>query len=202
MVDFRTRITPKFQNSNNYKNAIDFLTTYDTESVAVLREVNNMDSNYGFVLDEIGKTLGIYPRPFVPKDIDGLPTYFKLDLSKLDTVPLVNDFTSQYRRMSNLEYSRLLRAFAKGINFKGTIQEWEDIIFILTGAKCSISNQRSKFGLIIQKNLDIVQKAILEYALRYNSLTISLDFIGTTSGNNPFLLDKSQLDVDEFVSEW
>ena len=202
MIDFKTRITPKFKKSENFENTLDFLTTYDTASLAILRDVNNMDSNYGFVLDEIGKTLGIFPRPFVPKDIGGLPTYFVLDLSKLDTVPLVNDTTSQYREMSNDEYSRLLRVFAKGINFRGTIQEWEDIIFILTDANCSLSNKRSTFGLIIQKDLDIVQKAILEYALRYNSLTISIDYIGTTSGGVPFQLDKAQLDIGEFVKPW
>ena len=158
MIDLNTRITPKFRNSQNFKNILEFLTTYDTESLRQLQEVNNLDSQYGFVLDEIGKTLGIFPRPLVPLLINGLPSVFTYDVSRYDTVPYADDVLGSFREMSNAEYSKLLRVFAKGINFDGTIQEWEDIIFILTGASCSISNKVSSFGIIVQKYYLLYQK--------------------------------------------
>lgn len=202
MVDFRTRITPKFKKSENFNNILDFLTTYDTESIAILREINNMDSDYGFILDEIGKTLGIFPRPFVPKDIGGFPTIFTYDVSAYDTVPYADDIQGAYRKMSNAEYSKLLRVFAKGIRFNGTIQEWEDIVFILTGANSYFSNAPSSFGVTILKDLGIVEKALVEYALRYNSLTINIDYIGTTDGDTPFSYDVSNYDESAYVIPW
>jgi len=196
------RITPKFRNSTNFKNILNFLTTYDTTSLDILNDANNLDSEYGFVLDEIGKTLGVYPRPFVPLLIGEFPAVFTLDLSQLDTVPPAGDGIAYFRKMTNFEYSKLLRAFAMGINFNGTIQEWEDIIFALTGAKSRFYNNASYFGIVVQKDLDIVEKAIIEYALRYNSLTVSIDYIGTTDGTYPFTFDVYGFDDTSFVSEW
>ena len=203
MMNPNDRITPKFRNSQNFKNVLEFLTTYDDESLNILNDVNNMDSQYGFILDEIGKTLGIYPRPFVPNTIGDFPTFFVLDISELDTVPMVNDPLAEYRQVSNLEYSKLLRVFAKGINFRGTIQEWEDILFVLTGAKTSFDSKPSRFGLVVQKDLNILDKALVEYALRYNSLTVNIDYVGTTSeGLTPFLLDVTPLDEGVFIEPW
>lgn len=202
MIDLNTRITPKFRNSKNFKNVLEFLTTYDNSSLAILNDVNNMDSQYSFILDEIGKTLGIYPRPFVPKDINGFPTIFTYDLSLYDTVPYADDIDGSYRRMSDFEYSKLLRIFAKGLSFMGTVQEWEDIVFILTGANATFSNAPSSFGVVIKKDLGIVEKAIVEYALKYNSLTVSIDYIGTTSGGTPFTYDTSTYDNSEYPKPW
>ncbi len=202
MIDFKTRITPKFRDSKNFENVIDFLTTYDNASLEILRDVNNMDSQYSFILDEIGKTLGVFPRPFVPKDIDGFPTIFTYDISAYDTVPYADDILGAYRSMSDNEYSKLLRVFAMGINFNGTYQEWEDMLFVLTGAKAYFSNAPSSFGITVQKNLGIVEKALVEYALRYNSLTISIDYIGTTDGDVPFTYDVTPYDSTSYVTPW
>lgn len=202
MIDFKTRITPKFRDSKNFENVIDFLTTYDNTSLEILRDINNMDSQYSFILDEIGKTLGVFPRPFVPKDIDGFPTIFTYDISAYDTVPYADDILGAYRSMSDNEYSKLLRVFAMGINFNGTYQEWEDMLFVLTGAKAYFSNAPSSFGITVQKNLGIVEKALIEYALRYNSLTISIDYIGTTDGDVPFTYDVTAYDSSSYVTPW
>lgn len=202
MIDFKTRITPKFRDSKNFENVIDFLTTYDNTSLEILRDINNMDSQYSFILDEIGKTLGVFPRPFVPKDIDGFPTIFTYDISAYDTVPYADDILGAYRSMSDNDYSKLLRVFAMGINFNGTYQEWEDMLFVLTGAKAYFSNAPSSFGITVQKNLGIVEKALIEYALRYNSLTISIDYIGTTDGDVPFTYDVTAYDSSSYVTPW
>lgn len=201
MIEANSRITPKFSKSNNFKNILEFLTNYDEHSLEILSDMNNLDSQYSIVLDEIGKSLGVYPRPILPKTLGGFPLVFTLDISQLDTVPLAYD-NSVYRTASNAEYSKILRVFARGIKFRGTVQEWEDILFDLTGAKCVFSNQASSFGITILKDLGIIDKKIVEYVLRYNSLTISLDYIGTTSGAEPFRLDSSRLDEGSFVSSW
>lgn len=201
MIGLENRITPKFRNSKNFKNILDFLTTYDTESFAILSEANNLDSNYDFVLDEIGKTLGVYPRPYVPQTIGGFPTVFTLDYSRFDTVPF-GDENGAYRKMSNLEYSKLLKIYAKLSDFNGTINEWEDIIFIATGARCMFENYASRFGITILKQLDILEKSIIEYSVRKNLLTVSIDFIGTTNGQNVFQLDATGFDTSEFVTPW
>jgi hypothetical protein len=201
MIDHNLRVTPKFRNSTNFKNVLDFLVEYDSSSFTIINDVNNLDSEYGFILDEIGKTLGAFPRPFVPKTIDGLPTIFTYDLSKYDSVPY-GELSGSYRPMSNFEYSKILRVFAKGINFRGTIQEWEDIVFILTGVKSYFSNAASKFGIIVQKDLDITEKAIVEYALRYNSLTVNIDYIGTTVSETPFTYDVAPYNTSAYVTPW
>jgi hypothetical protein len=201
MIDATTRITPKFKNSTNFKNILDFLTTYDEESLEILSDMNNLDSQYSIVLDEIGKSLGVYPRPIFPKTLDGFPLVFTLDISQLDTVPFATD-GGLYRKATNQEYSKILRVFARGINFRGTVQKWEDILFDITGAKCIFSNQASRFGITVLKDLGFVDKKIVEYVLRYNSLTVSLDYIGTTSGAEPFRLDSSRLDEATFVTPW
>ena len=202
MIDYKSRVTNKFKQSVNFNNILDFLADYDSDSLLILEDMNNMDSEYGIILDEIGKTLGVFPRPLLPKTLGGFPTVFTYDLSLYDTVPYADDTQGSYRKMNNSEYSKILRIFAKGIRFKGTIQEWEDIIFILTGVVASFSNSASSFGVVVPKNLGIVEKAIVEYALRYNSLTVDIDFIGTTDGIQPFKYDVAQYDKSVYVKPW
>ncbi len=203
MINLESRITPKFKNSTNFKNILDFLTTHDTSSLKILNDVSNLDSEYTLVLDEIGKTLGVYPRPYVPLLIDGYPSRFTLDISLLDTVPMTNDDEEDYRPMSNEEYSKILRVTAKGINFRGTVQEWEDILYILTDAVANFDSQPSRFGLVVQKDLTIVEKAITKYALKQNLLTINIDYIGTTADNEtPLVLDIGNLDESVFIEPW
>lgn len=202
MIDPKTRVTPKFRGKTNFNNILEFLTTYDTASLDIIADMNNLDSQYSIVLDEIGKSLGVYPRPLVPRTISGFPVVFTLDVSQLDTVPFADESLGEYRPVSNLEYSRILRVFSRGLNFRGTIQEWEDIIFSLTGAGVVFSNLASRFGIVILKDLGIVEKRLVEYVLRYNSLTVNIDYIGTTTGAEPFRLDSSRLDEGTFVSPW
>jgi len=202
MIEYKDRVTNKFKASKNFNNILDFLTEYDSDSLLILNDMNNMDSEYGIILDEIGKTLGIYPRPLVPRTLGGYPTVFTYDLSLYDTVPYADDIQGAYRSMSNKEYSKVLRVFAKMINFKGTMQEWEDILFILTGAVASFSNKASSFGITIPKSLGVVEKAIVEFTLKYNLLTVNIDYIGTTNGGQPFKYDVSQYDTSEYVKPW
>ena len=202
MIDYRNRITPKFRNAKNFNNILEFLNTYDESSLSILQDMNNLDSSYSIVLDEIGKTLGVYPRPNVPNIIDGESTRFLLDFTLMDSdIPMTNEDNGAFRPTSNAEYSRILRAYAMGINFRGKMQEWEDILFALTGAGSVFENKASKFGIIIKKDLNIVEKKIVEYALQNNSLTVSIDFIGTAS-TSAFRMDLSEMDKDLMIKSW
>ena len=106
MIDYRNRITPKFRNSKNFNNILEFLNTYDESSLSILQDMNNLDSSYSIVLDEIGKTLGVYPRPNVPNIIDGESTRFLLDFTLMDSdIPMTNEDDGAFRPTSNAEYS-------------------------------------------------------------------------------------------------
>ena len=200
-MNLENRITPKFRESTNFKNILAFLTTNDDTSLAILSDMNNLSSQYGIILDEIGKSLGAYPRLRVPKVIDGIETFFKLDIGKLDITSMINDDAGLYRDISNFEYSRILRAIALFNTFNGTVQEWEDILSNLIGANVRFDIQPKTIGLIVYKDISIIEKKIIEYVLQYSSLTINFSYIGTSEGT-PMVLDFGRLDQATFITGW
>lgn len=203
MINPKVRVTPKFRDSDNFNNILEFLTTYDEESLAIIKDMNNLDSDYSIVLDEIGKSLGVYPRPLLPKTIDGKPIVFTYGLSQYGTVPYSFADLGEYRPMTDKEYSKVLRVFALGLNFSGKIQEWEDILYVLTNSTVSFSNQASQFGIVVHRDLSFLEKKIIEYVLRYNSLTVSINLIGTVpEGTEPFRYGISQYGNMAYPETW
>ena len=200
-MNLENRITPKFRNSNNFKNILEFLTTNDDASISILSDMNNLNSQYGIILDEIGKSLGAYPRLRVPKVIEGEANFFKLDIGKLDITPMINDDAGLYRDLTNAEYSSVLRAIALLNNFNGTVQEWEDILVNLVGVDVRFDIKPKTIGLIVYKNIPVIEKKIVEYVMKYRPLTLDVEFQGTSEGN-PMVLDFGRLDEATFVNEW
>ena len=203
MIDSKKRVTPKFRDSKNFNNILEFLTTYDEKSLEILKDMNNLDSEYSIVLDEIGKSLGVYPRPLILNSIEGIPTVFTYGVTTYGSVPYSFDSSGKFREMTDKEYSKVLRVFALGLNFKGTIQEWEDILFILTESEVSFSNLASRFGIVVHRDLSFLEKRIIEYVLRYNSLTVNIDFVGTVpDGTEPFRYGVSQYGDIAYPESW
>lgn len=178
LLDKSTRITPKFQNSTNFGNVLDFLLNLDEESIAKIALMSNMDSGVAGIFNEIGKTIGAYPRP------------------------IINDGTEE-RELTNDEYSNLLKALARGAGFNGTINEWEELFYQAIGADTKFLNYPSDFAIVIKRTLTVAEKRIVELILEYNVLTISARLIGTTEPSYVvWQLDLSELDNIGFVEPW
>ena len=200
-----SRITPKFRNSPNFKAVLSFMVGFFDERSAdidIIGLMRDMESDSSIVLNELGKILGVYPRPRFATSITGNPTIFTFDLTPLDTVPLATLDDYGVRELSNEEYTRVLKSTSRFTSFKGTLEDWEDVIADAANADVYLTNKRSSFDIIVLKDLSVLDKALVEFILNRNNLTVSKGFLGTTTGAVPFAFDVTPLDVGAFINPW
>lgn len=201
-----SRVTIKFKKSNNFNNLIRLCASiFDKtkEDVNLINDLKNIDSEYSLVLDEIGKLLGIYPRPIIATGVTG-EGFFTLDLTGLDIAPLFSENENlSTREATNIEYKRILKAYSSLSNLNGTVEEWVKFYSLISDSKAYIVNKSSNFDIIIKKDLTNFEKAfILEISKKPNNLTVSKNFLGTTDGGQPFQFDISPFDSATFVKSW
>lgn len=201
-----SRITVKFKNSNNFRNLVRFATSiFDKtiEDVDLVGDLKNIDSEYSLVLDEIGKLLGIYPRPKIATGLNG-EGFLQLDISKIDVSPFASENENlAIREATNNEYKRVLKAYSSLSNTRGTIGDWVRFYSLISDSSAYILNKGSEFDIIIKKDFNNFEKAfILLISKDLSNLTVNKNFLGTTSGGQPFQFDVSPFDSSPFVKSW
>jgi len=200
-----SRVTPKFTNGNNFKNVLRFMNDIfdDTASdVKLIKDLKNMGSDSTVVLNEIGKLLGVYPRPLIEIGVtgDGFMTW---DISEWDTVPFFTTGSDTSRSLTNEEYSRVLRSFASGTTFNGTVDEWSNAIGLMVNASVYIVNKASTYDIIVLKELTQFEKNLVEVLLNgIDNLTVEKGFLGTSSNGQPFQWDLTGWDTAGFIEDW
>ena len=110
-----TRITPKFSKANNYKNILRFMVNIFDETVSevqIIKDLKNIESTSTIVLNELGKLLGVYPRPYLEIG-NQAAGFFQYDTNGYDQVPYIGE-NDKIRQLTNPEYTRLLKAAATG----------------------------------------------------------------------------------------
>lgn len=202
----KTRLTPKFQGKQNFDRVMNYIGAIFDDKVPYIeltRNAKNIDVEDSYILNEIGKLLGAYPRPFVP--ITAVESSsFAYDLNGYDFYPYQST-SSGVRRLTDDEYRRYLRAISVLTNFSGTVPEWERLISRLAyNAAVQIFNDGGSFGIVVQYDLTDADKILIASLLdRVNNLTINIDYIGTSSeGTTPFTFGISKFDEAAFVQEW
>jgi len=199
-----SRITPKFANANNYKNIVRFTTSIFDKSVTdieLIKDLKNLNSESTIVLDELGKLLGIYPRPILEIGTSG-DGFMQWDVLGWDTTPFFTLGSEDIRPLTNLEYSRLLRAVATLMTFNGTVDDWSSLIGKLADASVYIVNKPSSYDIVILKTLTQIEKNLLEFLLdKIDNLTVKKGFLGT-SDNQPFQWDVTAWDTVSFIEPW
>ena len=200
-----TRITPKFANGNNYKNVLRFMVDFLDENksdIDLIKDLKNLNSDSSIVLDELGKLLGLYPRPSLPVGITG-SGFFQYDTSGYNQFPYAGEGNLNIRPLTDEEYSRLLRAASVLTTFNGTMDEWIKLYTIISGAEAYIVNKRSSYDIIIKKDLSDFDKALIEFLTKdIDNLTVSKDFLGTVPGNQPFQYGVSGYDTSPYITTW
>jgi hypothetical protein len=202
----KERLTPKFQNKTNFNRVMEYTgSIFDqfTPYIEVARQAKSIGNAETYILDEIGKLLGAYPRPFVP--ITAVEsTFFTYDLNGYDVYPYTSSSTS-VRRMNDDEYRRYLRAISTLTNFNGTVPHWERLISRLAyNAIVYIQNLGGSYGVIIYKTLTDADKIIISSVLdKINNLTIEINLIGTVpEGTEPFVYGISTYGSGVYITPW
>ena len=198
-----TRITPKFYNGNNFKNVLRFTSDiFDRSSkdVDLIKNLKNMGSDSPIVLNEIGKILGIYPRPLVAIGITG-DISVVWDISHWDTVPWFTDDIK--RELTDTEYAKVLRAYAVLTTCSGTIDDWSEIIGKIVNARAYIVNKRSTYDIIILRTLSKFEKNLIEVLLNdLDNLTVKKGFLGTSSTGQSMQWGVTPWGLNGFVENW
>lgn len=177
----KTRITPKFVNGTNFNNLLEFLIEiYDntTVDISLIKDLKNTGSTYSLVLDELGKFLGVYPRP------------------------KYKDVGVDFRELNDTEYARLLKAVSSLTKVNGTIEDWIQFYTDISGGVGVIVNKPSSYDIIIKKDLTQFEKNLVEYLSDLNNLTVSRSFLGTTNGVQPFQYGVAGYDIAPYVQSW
>jgi hypothetical protein len=202
----KARLTPKFQDKTNFSRVMEYIgTIFDQFSpyTEMARNAKSIGSAETYILNEIGKLLGAYPRPFVPITATE-STFFAYDLNGYDEYPYTSSSTG-VRRLTDEEYRRYLRAIAVLTNFSGTVPEWERLISRLAyDAGVYIQNEGGSFGIVIYKTLTDADKILISSLLgKINNLTIDINFIGTVpEGTVPFTYGVSPYGIGAYVTAW
>lgn len=208
-MDFKnlavSRITPKFANGNNFKNVLRFMNDIFDDTltdVELIRDLKNMGSNNSIVLDELGKLLGIFPRPLIEIGVTG-EGFMTWDISEWGTVPFFTTGSETSRTLTNAEYTRVLRSYAAGTTFNGTIDEWSNAIGLMVDARVYIVNKASTYDIVVLKTLTQFEKNLVEFLLNgIDNLTVEKGFLGTSDGEQPFQFDITGWDTSPFITDW
>ena len=200
-----SRITPKLSKGNNYKNVVRFTTSIFDKTVTdiqLIKDLKNLDSDSTIVLNELGKLLGVYPRPILEIGVSG-DGFIQWDVSKWDVVPFYTVGSEYVRPLTNIEYTRLLKATATLTTFNGTMDDWSKLIGFLSDASVYLVNKPSSYDIIILKDLTDFEKSLIEFLLsKINNLTVNRDFLGTSTGGQPMQWDVTEWDTLEFINPW
>jgi hypothetical protein len=201
-----TRISPKFVNGNNYRNVLRFMVNiYDktSQDLVIIKDLKNLESQFSLVLDEIGKLLGVYPRPFLEIGLQGIG-FFQYGITEYGTAPYASqDENIAIRSLTNEEYIRLLKAAATLTAFNGTMNDWLKFFTELSGGVAVIVNKPSSYDIIIKKDLTLFEKNLVEFLSdRVDNLTVKKDFLGTTDGVQPFQYGVAGYDTSPYVNSW
>ena len=146
-----SRITPKFSKANNYKNILKFMVNIFDKTVSdvqIIKDLKNLESTSTIVLNELGKLLGVYPRPYleIGNQAEG---FFQYDTNGYDQFPYIGE-NDQIRQLTNPEYTRLLKAAATLTTFNGTMDDWIKFYTIISGGEAVIVNKTSTYDIIIK----------------------------------------------------
>lgn len=201
-----TRISPKFVNGNNYKNVLRFMVNiYDKHSqdIAIIKDLKNMDSTSSLVLNEIGKFLGVYPRPVLEVGIQGFG-FFQYGITGygLTQYATIKD-NLLIRSLNDMEYIRLLKATATLTTFNGTMEDWIELLTKLSGGSAVIINKPSEYDIIIKKDLSDFDKNLVEFlASKIDNLTVQQGFLGTTDSVQPFQYGVTSYGLAPYIKKW
>lgn len=200
-----SRITPKLSNGNNYKNLVRFTNSIFDKTISdiqLIKDLKNLNSDSTIVLNELGKLLGAFPRPILEIGTSG-DGFVAWDISKWDTIPFFTVGSEDIRPLTNMEYSRLLKAVATLNAFNGTVDDWSSLIGSLADSSVYIVNKPSAYDIIILKDLTDFEKNLLEFLLsQIDNLTVSRDFLGTSSSGQPLQWDITPWDTVSFINPW
>jgi len=199
------RVTPKFRDKTNYKRIINYVAgLFDpkTSYIEIIKKAKSISDSETYLLDELGKLLGAYPRPFVPISATE-SDFFVYDLNGYDQYPYASESQS-VRRLNDAEYRLLLRGYAILANVKGTVGDWENIISAVAGdVPVRVINRPSEFDVVIQADLTDSEKRLIEALLdKVNNLTVSIRFLGTTSGETPFTYGITPYSTAAYIEGW
>ena len=199
------RVTPKFRDKTNYKRIINYVAgLFDpkTSYIEIIKKAKSISDSETYLLDELGKLLGAYPRPFVPISATE-SDFFVYDLNGYDQYPYASESQS-VRRLNDAEYRLLLRGYAILANVKGTVGDWENIISAVAGdVPVRVINRPSEFDVVIQADLTDSEKRLIEALLdKVNNLTVSIRFLGTTSGDTPFTYGITPYSTASYIEGW
>jgi hypothetical protein len=199
-----TRITPKFSKANNYKNILRFMVDIFDETVPdvqIIKDLKNLESTSTIVLNELGKLLGVYPRPYLEIGNQAIG-FFQYDTNGYDQVPYIGE-NDKIRQLTNLEYTRLLKAVATLTAFNGTIDDWIKFYTAISGDEAVIVNKTSIYDIIIKKELTDFDKRLIEFLSdKVDNLTISRGFLGTSDSVQPFQYGLSAYGIAPYIKTW
>jgi len=201
-----SRISAKLVNGNNYKNVLRFMANiYDktSQDPILIKDLKNLNSEFSLVLDEIGKLLGVYPRPFLEVGVQG-DGFFQYGITGYGLAPYASQDTNvAIRELTNEEYIRLLKAASTLTTFNGTMNDWLKFFTELSGGVAVIINKPSSYDIIIKKDLTLFEKNLVEFlSSRVDNLTVKKDFLGTTDGVQPFQYGVSGYGISPYVNSW
>ena len=201
-----TRATPKLR-SPNFETLLRFASSvFDRQTPVndITINMRNMDHNVSFVLDEIGKILGVFPRPKIPSTGFSGGDYFAYDLTGYDESIYATEADAA-RPLNNAEYSQYLKATAIRTNMRGTVAEWELVYSALSGgAGVTIVNRAAEYDVIVNKLLSTDEKRLVESLTRkINNLTVKLVFFGTVSdGGEAATYGTATYGTASYISFW
>lgn len=209
-MDFKelaiTRVTPKFAKGNNFKNLLRFeVNIFDktSQDVAIIKDLRNIDSEYSIVLNEVGKLLGVYPRPNLEVGIQGFG-HFQYGVTPYGQAPYATIRDNLLiRPLNDVEYRRLLSATATLTTFNGTIEDWIRLFTELSGGAAVIINKAAEYDIIIKKDLTDFEKNLVEFlSSKIDNLTVEHNFLGTTDGIQPFQYGVTGYGEAPYLKTW
>ena len=201
-----TRITPKFSKANNYKNILRFMVNIFDETITdvqIIKDLKNIESSSTIILNELGKLLGVFPRPYLETGVTGIG-FFQYGVNGYNVAPYASiGANDNIRQLTNPEYTRLLKAAATLTTFNGTMDDWIKFFTVLSGGEAVIINKPSSYDIIIKKDLSDFDKRLVEFlSSQVENLTVSKGFLGTTDSVQPFQYGISGYGIAPYIKTW
>lgn len=200
----KSRVTPKFKSDENFNKVLEFLTTNLSDKqtdIDLIAKMRNIDIDNSYILDEIGKILGI-KRPVLKIGV-AVAGFFQYGINGYDLNPYSTGDSLDVRKATNEEYRKLLRAVAKLSLFRGTIDEVVSLYSELSDSSCYIVNKIGSYDIVFLTDLTNTQKALIEYLSSFvDILTIKRDFLGTSPDGQPFQYGVSGYGTSPYILAW
>lgn len=202
----KSRITPKFRDGENYNKVNDFLNQFFNDNkidITIIKDMKNLDTEYTFVLNELGKLLGV-ERPILKIGIQ-VSGFFQYGINGYGLAPYAEeDDALDIRPATDEEYRRLLKAASRLTFFEGTINEMVKLLNDLTDKECYIVNGRGEYDIIVKSTLTSEEKALIEFFVaKFNILTVQSNLLGTASvGTQPFQYGVTGYGTAPYIEQW